>query len=123
MTTRDLKKIFKALVFNPVSIDRVDFHYPGYLVIRNGLIEELSEDDPRPRYEGAEFHDLSGFAILPGFVDTHVHLPQFAIMGIGSQPLLAWLDEYTYPEEMRFSDTGYARDISERFFAAMIANG
>jgi guanine deaminase len=44
-------------------------------------------------------------------------------MGIGSESLLSWLQDYTYPEEIRFSDTGYAQEISERFFAALISNG
>jgi guanine deaminase len=115
--------IFKSLVMNPLSIDRVDFHNPGFLVVYDGRIEELTAIDPRPRLEDAEFHDLSDFAIIPGFIDTHVHLPQFAIMGIGSDSLLTWLNNYTYPEEMRFSDPDYAQLISERFFEALIRNG
>jgi guanine deaminase len=122
-TTRDTRKIFKALVINPLSIGQADFYDPGYLIIRNGNIEEVTRKDPRPRYSNNEFRDLSGFTILPGLVDIHVHLPQFAIMGIGSESLLSWLQDYTYPEEMRFSDPGYAQEISERFFDALIANG
>src|SRR5262249_6279790 len=115
--------VLKSLVMNPVSINRVDFHDPGYLVVYDGRIEELTSVDPRPRLPDAEFHDLSAFAIIPGLVDAHVHLPQFAIMGIGSDSLLTWLSNYTYPEEMRFSDSGYAYRISEGFFDALIANG
>jgi guanine deaminase len=115
--------VFKSLVMNPVSPRRVDFYDPGYLVVYDGRIEELTGVDPRPRLPGSEFHDLSGFAILPGFVDTHVHLPQFAIMGIGSQSLLDWLSNHTYPEEARFSDPEYAQRISEAFFDALVANG
>src|SRR4029077_10253606 len=118
-----MRHVFKALVMNPVSISRVDFHDPGYLVVSDGRIEEVTDADPRARFSNAEFHDLSGFAILPGFVDTHVHLPQFAIMGIGNQTLLDWLSTYTYPEEARFSNPDYALRISETFFDALIANG
>ena len=60
---------------------------------------------------------------MPGFVDTHVHLPQFAIMGIGSGELLSWLNTYTYPEEARFADPEYAAKISQQFFDALVANG
>ena len=108
---------------NPVSSSRTDFYNPGYLVVNSGLIEELAAVDPRSRIPYAEFHDLSGFAILPGFVDTHVHLPQFAIMGISGGSLLEWLNNLTYPEEARFSDPEYARNISERFLDALVANG
>src|SRR5262249_17402772 len=103
--------------------NRVSFHNPGYLIIREGRIEELTDVDPRSRLADAEFHDLSELAILPSFVDTHVHLPQFPIMGIGGDPLLTWLDKYTYPEERRFSDPEYAQRVSEGFFDALVANG
>ncbi len=112
MTATRNRLVFKALVMNPVSISQADFYDPGYLVVYDGRIEELTDVDPRPLLANAEFHDLTGFAILPGFVDTHVHLPQFAIMGIGSQSLLNWLNTYTYPEEARFSEPEYAWRIS-----------
>ena len=54
--------------------------------------------------------------ILPGFVDTHVHLPQFRIMGVGAGDLLTWLNTYTYPEEARFSSPYYAAEVSGEFF-------
>src|SRR5437773_9754217 len=115
--------IFKSLVMNPLSINQVDFYNPGYLVVCEGQITELADADPRPRFANAEFHDLSGFAILPGLVDTHVHLPQFPIMGVGAELLLDWLDHCAYPEEMRFSDPEYARRVAEQFFDALVENG
>jgi len=118
-----IRRIFKALVMNPVTVDQVEYYDPGYLVVSDGRIEQLTADDPRPRLRQAQFIDLSGLAILPGFVDVHVHLPQLAILGIGSGSLLDWLNDYTFPEEARFADSEYARNISERFFSALIANG
>jgi guanine deaminase len=123
MTATRNRLVFKSLVINPASIRHADIYDPGYLVVHEGRIEELAGVDPRPRLADAEFHDLSGFAIIPGLVDTHVHLPQFAIMGIGSQSLLDWLRNYAYQEEMRFSDPAYARRISEKFFDALVVNG
>jgi guanine deaminase len=108
---------------NPVGIDQVDYYDPGYLSIEDGCITGLSTEDPRPRNIDAVFHDFSGFAILPGFVDVHVHLPQFPIQGIGSESLLSWLEEYTYPEEARFSNLDYAERVSQAFFDALVANG
>jgi guanine deaminase len=116
-------EIFKSLIMNPISADCMDVYSPGYLVIHDGCVKRLTHDDPRQEFPAAMFHDLDGFAILPGFIDVHVHLPQFAIMGIGGEPLLDWLADYTYPEESRFSDPEYARHISEQFFDALLANG
>src|SRR5947207_6995195 len=116
-----IRRIFKAFVLNLISPDRTDFYNPGFLVVNEGRIERLSHDDPRGDFAAAEFHDLDGFALLPGFVDTHVHLPQFAIMGIGSTSLLESLDAYTYLEESRFRDADHAESIAEKFFDALIA--
>lgn len=119
----EAEHIFKSLIMNPVSLNRVQFLDPGYLVVTGRRIAELTTTDPRARFPRAEFHDLSGFAILPGFVDTHVHLPQFSIMGIGSGSLLSWLETLTYREEERFANPDYALRMSERFFEALVANG
>jgi guanine deaminase len=118
-----IRRVFKALVINPISTDRAQIYNPGYLVIRNGCIEQLSGNDPSSEWSSREFHDYSGLAILPGFVDTHVHLPQFPIMGIADGQLLEWLNQYTYPEETRFSNSEYASVVSELFFDALLANG
>jgi len=108
---------------NPVSLDRVDFYAPGYMVVRDGKIELLTNRDPRSDFPSAQFHDFSPYAILPGFIDTHVHLPQLAIMGIDGGTLLEWLKLYTLPEEERFANPEYAQVISRSFFAQLIANG
>jgi cytosine/adenosine deaminase-related metal-dependent hydrolase len=101
---RDIRRIFKASVINPVAVDRVLTYAPGYLVIAGEHFERLGENDPRSKFPSAEFVDLGSRTVLPGFVDTHVHLPQFKIMGIGAGELLTWLNTYTYPEEARFAD-------------------
>jgi guanine deaminase len=102
------------------SVDRYD---PGYLVVSGSRIERFSRQDPRPEFPAAEFVPLDGKTIVPGFIDAHVHLPQYAIMGKGKGELLTWLADYTYPEEARFSDPAYASQVVQAFFDAMIANG
>ena len=123
MGIRDLRRIFKGIVINPVAPDRVDYYDPGYLVIEGERIARLTLDDPQSEFPGAEFRDMNEKIILPGFVDTHVHLPQFAIMGVGKGQLLTWLNTCTYPEETRFADPQYAEKISTAFFDELIANG
>src|SRR5262249_51904658 len=86
-------------------------------------IESLTKNDPRPSLPGAEFIDLGSKVVLPGFVDTHVHLPQFGTLGTGSGELLTWLNTYIYPEEARFADPDYAAKIAQQFFDALVANG
>lgn len=122
-TTPEVRRIFRALVTNPLDAGRVARYEPGYLVVSGGRIERLSGDDPRRDFPAADLVALDGKTIVPGFVDAHVHLPQYAIMGKGTGELLTWLNTYTYPEEARFSDPEYAARISNLFFDEMIANG
>ncbi|EPS29461.1 hypothetical protein PDE_04410 [Penicillium oxalicum 114-2] len=40
---------------------------------------------------------------FPGFIDTHIHAPQFPNVGLfGSSTLLDWLETYTFPVESKF---------------------
>ena len=40
---------------------------------------------------------------FPGFIDTHIHAPQYPNLGLfGSEGLLPWLNEYTFPMEASF---------------------
>ncbi|KAJ5106991.1 hypothetical protein N7456_003666 [Penicillium angulare] len=40
---------------------------------------------------------------FPGFIDSHIHAPQFPNIGLfGSSGLLDWLNEYTFPMEASF---------------------
>src|SRR5437867_6776104 len=114
MGIRDLRRIFKGIVINPVAPDRVDYYDPGYLVIEGERIARLTLDDPQSEFPGAEFRDMNEKIILPGFVDSHVHLPQFAIMSVGKGQLLTWLNTYTYPEETRLDRKSTRLNSSHR---------
>ncbi|KAL4167184.1 hypothetical protein KRP22_012670 [Phytophthora ramorum] len=47
--------------------------------------------------------------LLPGFVDTHIHAPQFPFMGTATDvPLMQWLEKYTFPVEESFEDVDMA---------------
>lgn len=61
--------------------------------------------------------------ICPGFVDAHVHYPQTAIIASWGKRLIDWLNDYTFPEEMRLSDPAYARTIAARYLDLGLAHG
>lgn len=49
---------------------------------------------------------------MPGFIDTHIHAPQFAQNGLGlDMELLDWLNTYTFPLESKFADKDFAAFI------------
>ncbi|EEH43920.2 guanine deaminase [Paracoccidioides brasiliensis Pb18] len=48
--------------------------------------------------------ERNGF-FFPGFIDTHIHAPQYPNSGIfGSSTLLDWLETYTFPLESSFGN-------------------
>ncbi|OQD79080.1 hypothetical protein PENANT_c063G00961 [Penicillium antarcticum] len=50
-----------------------------------------------------ESNDEQNEFFFPGFVDTHIHAPQYPNLGLfGSKGLLSWLNEYTFPMEASF---------------------
>ena len=66
-------------------------------------------------YAGIDVEHLPGRLIAPGFVDLHLHYPQTDIIGSPAPGLLPWLENYTFPEEARFSDPVHSA-ASARFF-------
>lgn len=53
--------------------------------------------------------------VIPGFVDTHLHAPQYPNCGKGlDKPLLEWLEAYTFPTEAKFKDLQYAADAYKK---------
>lgn len=49
---------------------------------------------------------------MPGFVDTHIHAPQYVNSGTGYDVmLLEWLRKYTFPTEAHFKDLEFATDV------------
>ncbi|KAJ1671615.1 hypothetical protein EV182_007535, partial [Spiromyces aspiralis] len=65
-----------------------------------------------------------GQFLMPGFVDTHTHAPQFSFIGLGNDlPLLDWLNCYTFPHESAFKDVATARRLYSAAVDYTIRNG
>ena len=61
--------------------------------------------------------------ILPGFIDAHAHFPQMQVIASYGAELLEWLNKYTFPEEMKFSDRAHGERIAKAFLDEMVRNG
>jgi guanine deaminase len=61
--------------------------------------------------------------ITAGFIDAHVHYPQTEIIASYGKQLLDWLNDYTFPAEMAFADTGHARRAAKFFLQECLRAG
>ncbi len=60
--------------------------------------------------------DYGDRLIIPGMTDLHLHAPQYAFRGLGTDcELLDWLERYAFPEEARYRDEVYARAVYSLF--------
>lgn len=88
----------------------------GYLICKNGRVEGVLETIPY-EYSSLTCIDYQDALIIPGLVDLHTHAPQYSFRGLGmDQELLQWLEQNTFPEEMKYSDMEYAKE-AYRIFA------
>ncbi len=87
----------------------------GYLVCIDGVSEGVFEKLPE-QYAGMRVIDHSGYLVIPGMTDLHIHAPQYAFRGLGMNlELLDWLNTRTFPEESKYKDSAYADKAYEIF--------
>ncbi|XP_077996896.1 guanine deaminase-like [Glandiceps talaboti] len=57
-------------------------------------------------------HMPKGQFLIPGFVDTHIHAPQYVMAGTALDlTLLDWLNKYTFPTESKYTDKEFAARV------------
>jgi len=84
-----------------VTMDKSDSIVRGDLLIRDGRIAGLGGDDST---NVDEVIDANGCAILPGFVQTHLHLCQTLFRGAADDlSLIDWLKKRVWPMEAAHS--------------------
>jgi len=96
----------------------------GGVLLRDGRIAAVGAADAlRAAHPTARITDYGKALITAGFVDAHAHYPQTAIIASWGKRLIDWLNTYTFPEEMRFGDAGYAAAAARSYFDLTLAHG
>lgn len=91
----------------------------GTVRVDDDVIAEVNIGDEPAAYD----HGGPDALITPGFIDAHLHLPQFDLIGAHGMDLLQWLTEVTFPSEMKWADTDYARAMTGRVAAKLLSSG
>lgn len=74
-------------------------------------------------FASAPVDDYGDCLVLPGFIDPHIHFPQYRMLAAPGKDLLDWLNRFTFPEESRYVDPAYAAAAAEIFLDRLIQNG
>lgn len=91
--------------------DRMEGAENAYLVIVDGKSAGVFRSLPE-KYASLPRINYENQLILPGLTDLHVHAPQYAFRGTGmDRELMSWLDTYAFPEEAKYADEAYAREM------------
>ncbi len=76
-----------------------------------------------PQFADVPTEHLPGRIIAPGFIDMHVHYPQLDMIGSPADGLLPWLENYTFPQEKRFSSADHSAQTATFFVDELLRHG
>ncbi|KAJ9593416.1 hypothetical protein L9F63_015042, partial [Diploptera punctata] len=124
--------IIVGSIVHSETITELIIYENGLIVVVNGKIVEVKDsvsclsqlqqkytitDDFVYRLGENEF-------VIPGFIDAHIHAPQYPNAGLGyDKQLLDWLDTYTFPLEAKYADLNYATKVYEAVVKKTLTNG
>lgn len=112
-----MNRLFLGQIVHCKSFSEFELFPDGFLAIENGKVKAIGSrlNLPAELATTLETTELtSDQFLLPGFVDCHIHAPQYPNIGLGLDiPLLRWLNTYTFPMEQRFADRDFAREVYE----------
>ncbi|KAH0541221.1 hypothetical protein FGG08_004277 [Glutinoglossum americanum] len=102
------------------------------------LLEQVDQDNQTGDWQIIRLGDGSREVVFPGLIDC-VKIPCHHVSaGFGHEadgslahplgtktdlPLMQWLNQYTFPEESRFSDPDYANKVYPRLVRRLLRNG
>ena len=99
---------------------------PSRAVLQPGVVriddQQITEVTVGEIASSADLGDVNTL-ISPGFIDAHLHLPQFNMIGAHGRTLLDWLHNVTFPAERRWQDTDYARAMTDRVIKECLSVG
>jgi guanine deaminase len=134
---RGLPIAFHGTIIHSLDVNTLEIMHNCLLIVDgDGKIQKIAKDTPQAKIndvivETGYTPDVfpvkylnRGDFIIPGFVDTHHHAPQWAQRGMGrDQTLLDWLNNVTFAHERKFEDPVYARKMYSACVSAGIRLG
>lgn len=96
----------------------------GVLIVENGKVHAVGQyADMGKELAGVNVVNYKGKLITPGFIDTHTHAAQSAVVAAYGEKLLEWLNNYVFPAESNYKDDDHARRDLNFFIDLLLRNG
>jgi len=96
----------------------------GAVLVEGGKITAVGDASTlKAAHPEATVTDHGQSLLMAGFIDSHAHFSQTAIIASWGKRLIDWLNTYTFPEESRFSDATYAAEVAETYLDLNLSNG
>lgn len=124
---------FKGSFFHTPIHGQLEFVKDALLTVDEaGVIQEILQPTENHYQEKlieaaktADFVELKeGQYFLPGFIDLHVHAPQWPQAGVAlDAPLNNWLDECTFPLEAKYADVDFANEVYNDLVSHLLSLG
>lgn len=133
MNLKSYKAVVKGSAYTASSPD--DFHYIRdalFCIDHHGYIFDIYMPEHEKysviiniaRSEGYLYELKGGQYLLPGFIDLHIHAPQWPNLGKAlDRPLEQWLQQYTFPLEARYADLDFARKTYYHLVRTLLSHG
>ena len=126
------KKVIKASFFHSPEYGGIEFLKQALVFVSSdGIISKVIRQDDENYLELLDKHskdnhffDFKDKILLPGFIDLHIHAPQWPQAGLALDDELSyWLNSFTFPLESKYQDLDYAREVYSDLVKTLLANG
>ena len=114
-----------TIIFNACIItmnDDMEVIKNGSIRVEDNQIKEIREG--KIEFSNAEYFDAEGMIVMPGFINTHTHVPMTMLRGYADDlPLHTWLNEHIFPAEARMVNPENVAVAARFAFIEMIKSG
>jgi len=110
---------------DPVTGAGIEYFEDGVLLVEHGRVKAVGDAETMAR-QGLDLHQCRHFPehlLMPGFIDSHIHYPQTSVIASYGEQLLDWLNNFTFPTELQFSDPDFAAVAADAFLKFLLQNG
>ncbi|MGX7111725.1 guanine deaminase [Gemella cuniculi] len=127
-----IKNIFKASFFHSSNYGEIEFEKNALIFVsENGIIEQVIKNN-NPEYKillekyskTEKFYSFGDKILLPGFIDLHIHAPQWPQAGLALDDELShWLNNFTFPLEVKYENLEFAHEVYTDLVKTLLSNG